>query len=261
MRRPHPLRRIKNWLDRDRFDAVQPLSVRVAKFLIGLSKYVTANWMTLIGLVLCLPGGFFFLNDQPIFGAVCYALSCLTDFFDGAIAGHQEQVHRKNQGLSPLTREDEIQLTLWQRINFRGRTHLGKILDPVVDKVRIWIFLFTAAVDVVDERIIWSMVGLSVLLTLARPVKRYFRVEDRGANVSGKVKVWAEVVAMAAWFFLMPWKQASFYPTIVNGLFLLCVCLAAISLYTHGLIGYSDYRKRIRKERAAHALLQESPPS
>ncbi|PJA45496.1 hypothetical protein CO174_02875 [Candidatus Uhrbacteria bacterium CG_4_9_14_3_um_filter_50_9] len=155
-----------------------------------LLNTTTANWVTIFGGALALMGIGLFQLDLNWAAIGVLTVSFLTDWFDGAL-GRYQQGDR-----SPLTREEESELSLWQQINYRGVTHLGRAIDPLVDKIRFIGLLWVLGVGFVPTWIICAMTGFAIALTCIRPLKRLLRLDDGGANRYGKLKVYMEVIAM-----------------------------------------------------------------
>ena len=104
------------------------------------------NIITYVRFVLIIPFVYFFLAEQYIYAAICIGLSGLSDCFDGMAARKLNQV-----------------------------TPLGKILDPIADKVTLF--------AVVICMVIYVPMVLPILVTLL--VKE--RLTPPSANWYGKV--------------------------------------------------------------------------
>ncbi len=237
------LRRFRTWLRRDRFEAIQPWSARAAKL---LDPLFTANRMTLLGLVMCLPATFCFVYGAIGAGAVFMILSLFTDLFDGAIARYQEETYRAAQGLVPLSLEEETQFSILQRVEHRGVTHFGRSLDPLVDKIRTGLFLLTVGWTLIAPWIIWSIIGVAVVLTCMRPIKQWLKLDHAGSNRFGKYKIFAEVAGMATWLLLHTWVEFTTYTRLMELCFLLALALGLASLLGHVITGYVAHRKGVR---------------
>jgi len=241
-----PIRRFRAWLRRDRFDAVQPLSMRVAAF---FDPMFTANQMTLVGLALCFPAWAFYSEGWMVCGTIAMTLSLSTDWFDGAIGRFQEEKYRASIGLSPMSLEEEKCVSIEGLILFRGVTHLGRSLDPFVDKIRLLVFLLTIGQEVISTLLIWLIVGTGVLLTIIRPIKTWLKVDDASANRFGKFKIFVEMGGMSALVFLSPWPQWSWYKPLVNLCFILAFLFGLASLFGHFTTASSTVWKRWRAGR------------
>lgn len=197
--------------------------------------WTTATWITLFGGLLALIGILLFLLDHDWAAIAVLTISFLTDWWDGCVARHQ-------QGERPeMTREEEADLTVWQRINYRGVTHLGRAVDPLVDKIRFLGLMWAVGLGVLDVGVMALLTFLAVLLTLARPIKTYFRLEHGGANRWGKYKVYAEVILMVVlvfgtrplWGGANPLAKREVTGELLNALSSLTAILALASTFKH----------------------------
>ena len=226
---------------KDRLDGVQGISTRIA---VWTNDRMTGNRVTILGMLLSIPGLWFFAIDWLWSGIFMMALSFLTDWWDGALA----RFHEDKSGRSvPITLEQERQLTLWQRINYRGVTHLGKELDPFADKFRfvplMWILGY-------GKLWTWMLVGITVvavLLTAVRPLKRYFNLDGASTRI-GKYKIWGELVGLCIMVFIEPFmvKPVNIDTAIIlaNVAFLTAFVLGLGSLLSHAATGVMDYRRQ-----------------
>lgn len=238
--------RFRAWLRRDRFEAVQPLSVHIAAF---FDPLVTANQMTLIGLILCFPAWAFYSEGWMICGTISMMLSLSTDWFDGAIGRYQEEKYRKSIGLEPMTLEEEQALSISDRLSFRGTTHFGRSFDPFVDKIRLLVFLLTVGHGIISTLLIWSIIGTGVALTLIRPLKTWLKIDHAGANRFGKLKIFVEMGGMSVLVFLSPWTRWLWYEPLVNLCFLFALLFGLASLFGHLITGSKALFKRWRSNR------------
>lgn len=206
-------------------------------------KFLTANRLTLFGLLLCLPSGFFFVSGRIMTGTVFMILSLLTDGLDGFVGRYHEMKYRKSYGFDPITLDEEMKLSLAERVNFRGVTHFGRSLDPFVDKVRTFVFLLTVGYNIVAGWLIVGVITVGVVLTFVRPVKQLMKLDHVGANRFGKIKIWFEVLGMGTLVFLHPIQDWVYYKTCVNTCFVLAFVFGLASLIGHLATGYLSYRK------------------
>ena len=249
------LHKFRAWLHRDGFEAVQPLSFRAAKF---FDYFFTANRMTLLGLLLCIPAGVFFFWNDVVAGTIFMIMSLFTDWFDGAIGRYQEKKYHKSQGLKPMTLEEEMQLSFVKRVNLRGVTHLGRSLDPLVDKVRTFVFLLTIGYNIVSLWVIRGIIAVGITLTCVRLLKQKMKLDHVGANRFGKYKIWVEVIGMGTLVFLYQIQDWVYYKTCVNVCFVFAFAFGLASLVGHLATGFLVYRKRERIVRLNAKLTRES---
>ncbi len=203
-----------------------------------LANHTTANRITIFGMLLCIPTlTAFWLGDLFIYsGAVSMVISMITDFVDGVVAHAQ-------QGTRPvMTLEEELRLTLRERVNYRGVTHLGKALDPFADKVRLFVVLFPLGFEWVHTWVVVSILMVAIALTVIRPLKQYWRLDDVSANRFGKYKMIIEVVGSCL-LVLLPVTEGT--AIIINTIFVCALLGGLLSLGGSILTGYLAYRRRL----------------
>lgn len=222
-------------------------------FIARAFNWTTANWITIVGgLLAVISMTLFALGfDQT---ALCTLIaSCLTDWFDGAVGRYQ-------QGKRPhMTREEEDKLSVWQRINYRGVTHFGRALDPLVDKIRFIGLLWVVGISIVPTVLMVALTTVALILTLMRPVKRYLELDAGGSNNFGKFKVYAELIAIATLILAtrpifseintsmeQTWVQWALWISLGTAL-----VLALVSLLGHISSGVRFYQKQSRQRNAS----------
>ncbi len=238
------LKRVRGWLQDRHFGGwVQNRSLQISRW---LSPHFTANQITLIGMLLCVPMTILFLLDAYAPATVLLAISLLTDFADGALANYQ-------QGLRPhMSLVDERRLTIRQRLNYCGVTHLGKLLDPIADKIRFFCVLYAIGIGMVSGWLIIALTSVAFLLTIVRPIKRWLKIGDAGSNRLGKFKILAELVALAL---------LVLYPTnlmLLNVTFVVALVFGLFSLSGHILGAYIAHRAKKRTKKIRSASLRSS---
>ncbi|HAU66516.1 TPA: hypothetical protein DCW61_04160 [Candidatus Uhrbacteria bacterium] len=211
--------------------------------------FIPANCITLFGGWLALLGIYLFTVNNDWFAIFVLTASFLTDWFDGTVSKYHESL-RKAAGLSPLTLNEESYLSWWERFNHLGITHLGRWLDPLVDKIR-----FIGLLWVVGHSPLWITINLTAiagLLTVIRPILRILELGDGGANSFGKRKMHLEVISMALLifttrplfgeintFYLIPFIHVI---TLLSLLGTLALAIASFS--THVYSGWLIYKAR-----------------
>lgn len=137
-----------------------------------------ANWITLSRLVMApLIIGILAVDSHPLSRWTCLGLflvAALTDWLDGYVARRLNQV-----------------------------SDLGKILDPLVDKLLILAPLL--ALVQLQEIPAWS-VFLILLRELGIAGWRVNQSQVSGANLWGKLKTMTQIIAVAA--LLVPWPES-----------------------------------------------------
>lgn len=234
------MQRFRKWLVRDRFSAVQYLSRMIGEW---LNNHLTANQITLIGMVLAIPMFFFFLYDNVLIGGVLLVFSLLTDFIDGALARYQQ----KDDPI--ITLEQELGMSFIARINYRGVTHLGRSLDPLADKVRFFLVLYPLGWGYVHIGLILSITLVALVLTVIRPFKQKMGLDHVGSNRFGKFKIWAEIVGISVLvlvpnnlLLLLEWYVAT------NLIFSIALLLGILSLSGHFYTGSIARDVKLRRK-------------
>ncbi len=247
------------WLSQDEFSHVSGFSNRVASWF----DWTRPNIITTVGAALCLPALYFLLQSDlqsSIIGAVIIANCLLCDWLDGALARYQDKKYR----LTKLSFEDERRIPIWQRFLLRGSTNLGAALDPFADKVKYYVVLFTRGWDYVSNALIIISFITAIVLTLVRPIKRYFKIGDAKANIAGKIKIFAEIAVMLVIIFLphlIPFlisdgKTAITTSKVISNIFLIIAMIFGfLSLSAHIFLAvYANMKtKRIAKRLAREA--------
>lgn len=217
-----------SWLRKERLAGWGWLSNPLVKRL----DWTTANWVCVFHLALTPIYAGLFLLGQLAAGATVYAIAVFLDFVDGALARHQEDQRRDlkerlGEVYTEISFEEESALSLSERLNWRGKTHLGKSLDPFVDKCTF----YAALLPLADERLpLWLVLtnlSLAILLTFSRPILRLVRKADGSANRFGKAKMWTEILVISALVLIPPSFDNSL---VATGLLVLATVLASVSL-------------------------------
>lgn len=231
------MRSFRRWVKDPRFGPVQGLSRTVGRW---LSDHLTGNQVTLIGTALCVPMLVAFLFDHNFVGAIFLTLSLLTDFADGALSRYQ-------QSDRPLmTLDEELRLSFWHRIKYRGVTHLGRTLDPLADKIRFLLVLYSIRRNYVLVELVACLTVVAVLLTLVRPFKQYLQLDNVGSNRFGKFKVWIEIVGMAMLIFFPFGLHKAPAAIITNFVFVLAFICGLTSLAGQIITGFYSHKNRRR---------------
>lgn len=210
-------RKAERWLRQREFKVLRNFSHSVAKFLDKTLGWVTPNHITISGILLCIPAMMFFYTEQNVPYVAILTIAFLTDFFDGSLSRFQKKRYR----IVGQTLEQEEQLSIWKRINTKGPTHLGIALDPFADKVRYFIVLFTTGYGYVEPWLIWSSLAVAFALTLIRPIMRKLKLGTGASSKIGKIKVFIEIAALIAIFFIPHGPIASLVSSMLVGVALL----------------------------------------
>ncbi len=157
----------------------------------------TPSRLTLLGFVLAFPMTWFFCTDQILYGALCYSVGMICDFFDGSLARYQDDKHKPEK----FTEDEEYALSFWQRINLVGSTHFGTVFDAFKDKEIYYFALFSTGWIVVWHPLMYASVLIALVLTVIRIRWVRNKLALGGKNSSklpGKIKVCVEVGAISA---------------------------------------------------------------
>jgi phosphatidylglycerophosphate synthase len=212
----------KHWHEREEFEGAARVSDGMLRRL-GFFARLPPNLVTLAGGILAVPMVVAFLRGRVAIGAILYSVSMLTDWIDGALARYQKRVMPPDEAAHQLTRNR------WLRL---GPTELGKVIDPVTDKIRYFAALFPLGWHILPHALIWTAFGLAAALTFFREVVRWIWGLKPGANAVGKYKVHVEVVVIACLVLQQdPWAPF-FYPALI--LCLISTALGAGSFLTQG---------------------------
>lgn len=211
--------------------------------------FTSATWITLFGGLLALIGIPLFLTGHDWWAILVLTISFLTDWWDGCVARYHQA------GRPEMTREQESRLSIWAQLNYKGVTHLGRSIDPLIDKLRFIGLLWTIGYRIIDDGVMVLLTLIAVLLQLARPIKSFLKLDHGGANRWGKMKVYAEVILMIVLVFgtrplyggSNPMAALTVTRFVIDATSLVTVALACASAWSHfesGALHYFFYTRR-----------------
>lgn len=157
---------------------------------------VTPNLITLSRLVFVPTSAvLFFLPGHMFSGGMAWIIGMVLDGFDGPLARYQDELHQ--QGIK-LSADKEADLTLWQRVRFRGSTALGGILDPILDKLLVAAAIIPLGRKDLFLELVYAWLGVAAALTVLSVGLWALGTPKPGANWFGKVKIWVESALVAS---------------------------------------------------------------
>lgn len=202
----------------------KPLGLtRVANWIITWFHKRTANQATLLRIALVPVAVWAYLVDASLwflfpFMTFVYVL----DAVDGYLSRRQEKLLAQ-----PLTWAVERHMSFMERVNWRGTTRLGAMLDPLSDKLVHFGVLLPGGWNYLPRSLIIASLVVALALTVSRPVIQSLTGKNTPANRFGKRKMHAEVATIAG-VTLLPHAGWGYYLTA--GLLFTATGLAVLSL-------------------------------
>ena len=218
----------KAWFTGGEFTALRGFSDWVAR---PFGK-IPPNLISLFRIPFVIPVAYVLDLDMHLLGLILGTVLFLSDLIDGALARYQTRVFKIVQ----LSYEEEVKLGLIARCLLLGKTYLGKEIDPIGDKIAVFVLLLVLGVGIVDTFGIVMVGVLAVILTLMRPIRRRYGIDDEDkdgdANFGGKHKLHVEIICLITLdltLWLAP-EHSALFGNITLGL---AIVMAVISLYGH----------------------------
>jgi CDP-diacylglycerol---glycerol-3-phosphate 3-phosphatidyltransferase len=150
---------------------------RSRPFLLWLPLWIKPNHLSYSRILLTVPICYFlFINRILILAFFLYAIACVTDFLDGALAEVRNE-----------------------------RTAWGKILDPIADKVlkgSIFLFLIYVVFSQwpIFKMVLWANIGIDAATAVTALAVSCWKRDFAGANRFGKIKFGCQCAGV---FFIM----------------------------------------------------------
>lgn len=224
-----------HWLSRETVDGWKEWSDRFAsRFDWTTPNLVTAAHILVTPVIAALLAAWLVTEFLPflVAAAALATLALLSDWLDGALARLQHEM----DGAATKTEEElaeEESKPFFDQVRLRGRTVLGKKLDPIADKATFYSVLFPLGIGFLPGWLIALNAGLALVLTAIRWkwVMRAFGLKDAASNWFGKRKMWVEVLVMCALVFLVPWPTLRWWVSSVTLVF--ATVFALLSLFGH----------------------------
>jgi CDP-diacylglycerol--glycerol-3-phosphate 3-phosphatidyltransferase len=132
-----------------------------------IPQTVTPNQVTYLRFVLAPVVGWLFYEEIYNWGLILFLLTMLTDAIDGAMARTRNQI-----------------------------TDLGKIIDPLADKIVVAIVVVLLVLRFLTPIIGWLVVGMDILIMLVGGYKKYMLKEEIQAEIFGKLKLILQVMGI-----------------------------------------------------------------
>lgn len=129
------------------------------------------NFFTYARLALLPLMAYLLTKDMMLPGMVIFILAACTDFIDGALARTRNQI-----------------------------TDLGKVLDPIADKLLVFTALFILGFEFLIVKIFLVFILLEIVAVLASVFLAYKIGRPIGANIFGKLKMILQSVAIVLLF-------------------------------------------------------------
>jgi cardiolipin synthase len=139
---------------------------------------ITPNQVTYLRFILTPIVGWLFYREIYDWGLILFLFTMLTDAIDGAMARTRNQI-----------------------------TDLGKMIDPLADKLAIGVVVVLLVIKFITPTIAWLMIGVDILTMLVGGYKKYILQEDIQAEIFGKLKLIAQVtgVGVLLLYILLSW--------------------------------------------------------
>lgn len=129
-------------------------------FLWAFPKFITPNQVTAVRFVM-VPFVYKYLADGNLkLGFILFFIAACTDFIDGAMARTRDQI-----------------------------TDIGKIIDPIADKLLIGVALAALGYEYIIVKIFLVFIGLEIISTFSGVALKQAIGRPKGSNIFGKVKM------------------------------------------------------------------------
>jgi len=162
---------------------------------------ITPNQVTGLRFLLTPLIAWLFYKEVYGYGLVLFLLTMLTDAIDGAMARTRNQI-----------------------------TDLGKIIDPLADKLAVATVAVLLVIKFLDPKIAYWIITIDVLIMLVGGYKKYILGESIQAEIFGKLKLITQVIGIGLLllYILLSWNWLLIAAKYV---LYLAIILATISLF------------------------------
>jgi CDP-diacylglycerol--glycerol-3-phosphate 3-phosphatidyltransferase len=176
-------------------------------FLWAFPKWVRPNYLTYFRIA-TIPFIFWLMYiDRYAIAVILFVISASTDFLDGAMARRRDQV-----------------------------TDLGKIIDPIADKMLIAVVLFSIGYQYLVVKIFLVFILLEIIVVASGAFLSYRFGRPIGSNVYGKIKMVLQTVSV--FIFLIGIALSKNILITISGVILAIALLFAV------LAGIEVYRTK-----------------
>lgn len=165
---------------------------------------VKPNHLTVLRFILIPPVVWLMLSEKYGWGLLLFLFAALTDGLDGVLARHRNQ-----------------------------ETELGKILDPLADKLLIASVIFVVVIIYISYWLALVIVALECLIIVGAMIQNKKGVHPQ-ANRWGKTKMFLQVLGVSLLLLSLIF-QLEYLVNFSTSIFYLSVIFAIISLITHGI--------------------------
>ena len=170
-------------------------------FLKLIPKSITPNQITIVRFILTPVVGWLFYREIYDWGLILFLLTMLTDALDGALARTTNQI-----------------------------TDLGKIIDPLADKLAIGTVVILLVFKFINPVIVWVMIIVDVLIMIVGGYKKYILGKKIQAEIFGKLKLITQVTGITV---LLLYTLFGYGWLLLGGKYILmgAIIFASISLF------------------------------
>ncbi len=167
----------------------------------GIPFSVTPNQVTYLRFILTPIVGWLIYKEMYSWGLLLFLFTMLTDAIDGAMARTRNQV-----------------------------TNLGKIIDPLADKLVVAVVAVLLIVKFLNPNLAWAIIGIDILIMIVGGYKKYILGEDIQAEIFGKLKLIIQVIGIGVLllYILLTW---AWLLMLAQYILYLAIILAIISLF------------------------------
>jgi len=172
-------------------------------FLWAFPRFITPNQVTAVRFVM-VPFVYYYLSQENLtIGFILFFVAACTDFIDGAMARTRNQI-----------------------------TDVGKIIDPIADKLLIGSALAALAFEYLIVKIFLIFIGIEIISTFSGAAMKNVIGRPTGANTFGKIKMLLQTLAVV--LFIIGLGFNSDYIILISTYVLLVALIFAIlSAYGH----------------------------